>query len=95
MTVGFAVFHMTNTVGVLKHRFESAVVEISIAGHYGIREIGQGVKIRMVDGLDHFHYEERVLADEIVILQIDDDILAGTILSYFPQTLRCALYMWG
>jgi hypothetical protein len=25
------------------------------------------------DGFYHFHYEEHVLADEIVILQIDDD----------------------
>jgi hypothetical protein len=46
---------MANAVGVLKHRLDCPVIEISIAGHHGICEIGQGVKIGMADGLDHFH----------------------------------------
>lgn len=66
----FTVLHMANVVSVLKHRLQRPVVEVSVAGRHGIREIGQGAKVRMVDGLDHFHHEERVLTDQIVILQM-------------------------
>ena len=94
MIAGFAVFHMANAVGVLKHRLQRPVVEISVAGHHGIREVRQGVKIGMVDLLDHFHHEERILADQIVILQIDDDIFPRSVLDHFPQAFRRALHTW-
>ncbi len=47
----------------------------------------------MVDGLDHLHHEERILTDQIVVLQIDDDIFPGTILGHFPQAFRRALHI--
>src|SRR3984893_13372330 len=48
----------------------------------------------MVDLLDHFHHDERILADQIVILQIDDDIFPRTVLGHFPQAFRRALHTW-
>ena len=44
----------------------------------------------MIDGFDYLHDEECVLADEVIILQINDDILSGGVPDEFAQALSCA-----
>ena len=48
----------------------------------------------VIDGFDHLHDKECVLADQVIIFQINDDILFSGVPDQFTQALRCARNVW-
>src|SRR5262249_24980334 len=56
-----------------------------------VSEIGVGMQPGTAYLLDDFDEKERVFADRVVILQIDDDVFRGGMFHYPRQARRCAV----
>ena len=84
---------MADAVGVLKHRLQRPVIEIGIAGQHGIGEIGQGVKIGIVDGFDHLHEKNASSLTRSSFSRFTTTFFSGAILGHFAQALRCSLHI--
>ena len=76
-----------------EHHAKRAIVKVGIAGQHGIREVRQGMQKWMIDSVNHLHNEERIFADQVVIFQVDDDILACSVMDHFTETFRRALHI--
>jgi hypothetical protein len=76
-----------------EHGLDGSVIEIFVAFHHGVAEIRQGAQPRAVDGVDHLNQEEGILGDQVVVLQVDHDILRGSVNGQLLQAFRRAAYV--
>ena len=69
------------------------VIELRVAAQHGVAEVGQGVQPRVARFVDDFHQEKSVLAHEVVILEVDDDIFFGPVIGKPRQAFRRPIHV--
>ncbi len=87
MAVGFGGLHVRDAVGMSEHGVDSAVGIVRIFDSESVAEVRQGAQPRAAHFLDQLDQKERIFADRVVILQIDDNILRRRVLGHAPQAV--------
>src|SRR5437763_16856079 len=82
---------MADVVGVLEHCGYGIVVEFGVAAQHGIAEVGQSVQVGTVYFFDELDDKEGVLAGQVVVFQVDDNVLRGGIVDHLAQGFGSAV----
>src|SRR5580700_1370004 len=92
--VGVDVFHMTNSISALKHRGNRPIVEVRIATHHRIGKIRQRTQVRTIHALNHLDHKERILAHQVIVLQVHHHIFRGPVTRQLPQAFYRIRHVW-
>src|SRR5689334_14316205 len=77
---------MAHAVSIFEHRVDSTLVELLVMSAKRVSKIRKGPQVGTVYPLENTDDKKRVFRARAVVLQVDDDISAGTVLGEFCET---------